>query len=202
MQLFTFWVWRRRWLCLWEALDCKDLHSSLWCSTQWHHRTSRLWRTCCPENIDSPIEKRAHSFFSLLFSAPSHSFSIYFLLLSQSSILVNCRLLRVWLIWFCWTFLLIHLYQSFVLRPQKHTSLVNYSIRSQTSWRPVYLKTNHYHIKFVPRSVVVRLNSWSLFGLLLLCVTIAVGFLLFLLFSHLCFVVFIAHRWELSLQHR
>lgn len=48
-MLFTFLVWRRRWLGLWEARGCKDLHPSLWCNTQWHRHTSHLWKTCYPK---------------------------------------------------------------------------------------------------------------------------------------------------------
>lgn len=54
---FTSGVWRRMWLCLWEGQGCKDLHSSLWYSTQWLHRTSHLWKRHYPRSKGFLVSK-------------------------------------------------------------------------------------------------------------------------------------------------
>lgn len=61
-----------------------------------------------------------------------------------------------------------------------------------------------YRIKLVPWSIIICFYPWILLGPVSLRISIAcwLCLLLLLLFPHLCFVVFVAHRWELLLKDR
>lgn len=74
---------------------------------------------------------------------------------------------------------------------------------SQTIPKVFCKNTSKYRIELVPWSIIICFYPWVLFGPVSLRVSIACWLcLLLLLFPHLCFVVFVAHRWELLLKDR